>query len=181
MDNLEFFTFNNEVWFRRGTASQKLTEADTDVINLLAERIYADYPEAFKSLEKEYAPIVSPSYKRYRMVVRFCKCNFGNIDNVDDVMATGKMNFEYVSCPLRGECRYDGKICCPKFNTKMSPSEERVAIRLVDGNTEDEIADALCLSPCTVHNHVRNIYAKLGVHNRAEFTNYCNKHNLFKS
>jgi DNA-binding NarL/FixJ family response regulator len=34
--------------------------------------------------------------------------------------------------------------------------------------TDREIAEALCLSPHTVHRHTANLFAKLGVANRRE-------------
>jgi DNA-binding CsgD family transcriptional regulator len=50
----------------------------------------------------------------------------------------------------------------------LSPTERMVAVKLREGLTEREIADALHRSPNTIHVHVRNIYRKLLVNSRQE-------------
>ncbi len=49
----------------------------------------------------------------------------------------------------------------------LSPRELEVLALLVAGGTNQEIADALFLSPRTVQAHLANLFAKLGVHTRA--------------
>jgi DNA-binding CsgD family transcriptional regulator/pimeloyl-ACP methyl ester carboxylesterase len=51
---------------------------------------------------------------------------------------------------------------------RLSPREREVLALLADGQTEREIASSLCISPATASRHVANLYAKLGVHRRAE-------------
>lgn len=114
---------------------------------------------------------------------RFCKCNFCSLDatvyDVEDVDADGKFNFEKVECPMRGECPYEGIICMPKFNSNLSAAELRVMEQLYRGKSEQEAAKELFLSPNTVHQHVKSVYVKLGIHRLADFVQYANKNNLF--
>lgn len=51
---------------------------------------------------------------------------------------------------------------------ELSPAQSRVYHELLNGISEKDIAQKLQLSPHTVHNHVREIYAKFQVHSRAE-------------
>lgn len=145
------------------------------------ERIENFYPEAHKALKEEYRFFgFNPSLMRYRMVVRFCKCNFGTIDRSrDDIDMTG-LNFEHVSCPLRGECRLEGIVCHPKFDSKISKAEERVLKLLYEGLCIEDIAARLYLSPLTCRNHIRNAYTRLGLHDKAGFIKYADNHNLFR-
>ncbi len=54
----------------------------------------------------------------------------------------------------------------------LSSREMEVLALLAHGRTSREIAGALVLSPRTVERHISNIYAKAGVHSRAEATAY---------
>jgi DNA-binding NarL/FixJ family response regulator len=49
---------------------------------------------------------------------------------------------------------------------------------LAGGKTNKEIAQELVLSVSTAQRHVANIYAKIGVHNRAEATAYAFRHGV---
>ncbi|WP_157017731.1 helix-turn-helix transcriptional regulator [Cryptosporangium arvum] len=56
----------------------------------------------------------------------------------------------------------------PELGFGLTPSEERVVREVLAGRTNRAIANALFLSPNTVAVHLRRIYAKTGVRNRAE-------------
>lgn len=51
---------------------------------------------------------------------------------------------------------------------QLSTREEEILNLLVKGKRYKEIADALFISPATVHTHLHNIYEKLHVRSRAE-------------
>ena len=55
-------------------------------------------------------------------------------------------------------------------NAPLTPTERRVLLELLDGKTEKATAAALGQSPNTTHIHVKSLYAKFGVHNRAALT-----------
>ncbi len=50
----------------------------------------------------------------------------------------------------------------------LSRREREILERIAMGFTNSEIAESLCVSVNTIKTHTRNIYAKLGVSNRAE-------------
>jgi len=50
----------------------------------------------------------------------------------------------------------------------LTDRETTVLAALSEGLTNPEIADALHITPRTVHSHVRKIFRKLGVHNRRD-------------
>ena len=52
----------------------------------------------------------------------------------------------------------------------LTSRELEVLQQLATGMTKDQIAEALCISPTTAKTHIRNIYAKLGVHSQRELT-----------
>jgi DNA-binding NarL/FixJ family response regulator len=52
--------------------------------------------------------------------------------------------------------------------TDLTQREHEVLALLSRGHPDKDIADRLAISVYTVHEHVRNIFEKLGVHNRTE-------------
>jgi len=50
----------------------------------------------------------------------------------------------------------------------LTRRQQEIMERIVAGQVERDVATKLGLSPHTVHHHVRKIYAKLGLKNRAE-------------
>ena len=113
-------------------------------------------------------------------VRRFIKCNFGLYDNMIDVDENWNFKFEFVGCPLRGECDGFKKICEPKFNSTLSDSQLRVMELCYYGKKDEEIAETLFISSHTVKNHRKNVFRKLSIHSMAEFMRYANEKNLFK-
>jgi NarL family two-component system response regulator LiaR len=50
----------------------------------------------------------------------------------------------------------------------LTRREREVLALLADGQTTQEVADALSISVMTVQSHVKNVLAKLGVHSKVE-------------
>jgi len=55
-------------------------------------------------------------------------------------------------------------------NAPLTPAERRVLLGMLDGHVEKQIAQALDQSPNTTHFHIKSIYSKFGVSNRAALT-----------
>ena len=86
-ENTEIYSFEDEVWYRKPNGChQPLKEDDREFIRFMMDKIESFYPEAFNSLKTEYAKC-SPNitYYQYRIVRRFCRCNFGIIDDIKDI------------------------------------------------------------------------------------------------
>jgi DNA-binding CsgD family transcriptional regulator len=183
MSPTEFYTApNGEVMYNQnGQAAKQLCVTDTDIVDRLLEMMMEFYPEAYKAASEAYqASAKNIPYYRFLMARRFLKCNWGGYDNVLDIDHLGRMNFEYVSCPMRGECKHDGIICNPKFNTTLSAREMEVMQMCSEGRTDDDISTTLFISLNTVANHRKHSFRKLGLHNMGEFIRYANDHKLFK-
>lgn len=185
MDGIEFYMFGSELWAKYDDGrNEAVDETKTELIDYIINKVRDCYPEAYKALEGIYSKSsLNRDYYQWLIVRRFCKCNFCRLDNttcdVESINRDGKFNFERVECPMRGECQWEGIICMPKFNTKLSPAEKRVMRLYYEGKDKNEIAAHLFLSPDTVKNHIKNSYLKLGVHEKAEFIRYAKDHNIF--
>lgn len=183
MRDLEFYIYEDELWcmFSDGR-NEKVTEHCTELVKSILDHIRECYPDAYIDLMKWYRKSSqNVPYFQFLMVNRFCKCNFGNLDNTTkDTDRRGCFNFERTSCPMRGECPHENIVCNPAFNSRISDAEMRVMNMVYDGCNNEEIADKLYLSPHTIKNHIKSVYLKLGIHEKSEFVQYANKNHLFK-
>lgn len=181
-ENIEIYNFEDEVWYRTTDGSHhKLDASDRSFIVPMIERIKEFYPEAYAKLSEKYNKCsFNLLHFQYKIVWMFCKCNFGVIDDIKDISRTGEFKFEHIQCPMRGECPFENIVCHPKFNSKISDAERRVLKMVYNNESKDAIADKLCISIHTVNNHIRNAYNRLGIHEKAEFIAYVDKHNLFR-
>lgn len=185
MEGLEFYVFEDELWCKTTSGKNILVdETKTELVKYMLEKIRSRYPGAYSALETIYqSSSLNKQYFQYLLMRRFCKCNFCKLDtteyDIEDVDAEGKFNLEKVECPMRGECQYEGVICMPKFNSTLSAAELRVMEQLYRGKSEQDAAKALFLSPNTIHQHIKSVYVKLGIHRLADFIQYANNNNLF--
>lgn len=182
MGEIEFYMYSGKLWAILPDGSNKVvTEDDTEIVGYILDIIHERYPDAYKALSECYSKAsTNVPYYQYLMVRRFCKCNFGSLDNTkSDVDIDGNMHFEYIPCPLRGECPYESRICSPKMNNNISDAEMRVMECVYKGMTNDKTALHLFLSPNTVKNHIKSVYAKLGICSRPEFVKYAQSNNMF--
>lgn len=178
MKNVEFYSYDDEVWCRYANGNTELiTEHSTEIISMVYDMIKSEYKESFEALSNIYRKSeLNITYYKYVVVKRFLKCNFAKVDTTyDDIEDCGKLvrlNFEKVDCPLRGECPFEGVICQPRFSSSLTEREKDVARLWYEGKRKEEISMLLFLSPETINNHIRRIYKKLSVHSEAEFVKY---------
>ena len=181
MDGIEFYTIDGDIWYVTSDGkNERLDETSEEVISMMMERLMECYPDAYKALKKCYEKsALNVQYYRYLIARRFAKCNFGKLDTHETDSSNSSFKFEKVCCPLRGECQFEGIICMPKFNTQLSKKELQVMRLVYDGFSNEEVAERLFISPFTVKNHIKSVYAKLGIHEKSEFIQYANKNNMF--
>lgn len=140
-----------------------LKESNTDLISDLLVTIQELYPTAFAALAELYSKSeLNRNYYHYKIVHRFIRCNLGEYDALSmDIGSTGTFRMEDVRCPLRGECPFEGIICRPTLDRKLSEREQQVANLLGKGHSAEDIGQALHISPYTVKRHIANIKTRL--------------------
>ena len=67
-----------------------------------------------------------------------------------------------VSAPVTGD------IATPPAVWGLTPAEERIVARAILGESNRTVSDALSISEHTVEWHLRNVFAKLGIHSRSQ-------------
>lgn len=121
----------------------------------LDNKVKSDYPEQWEELDQMFPGIG----REYQRVYQFCACNFSEKDGQPDIDDDFNLILERVSCPVRHICKRS--TCRPVLTSVLSNREHEI-IPLFVAHSEDEIAERLFISPNTVHNHINNIYTKLG-------------------
>lgn len=182
MESFEFYMIDGEVWYLTSDGrNELLDETKESLISMLIDHMMECYPDAYEALAKNYRKsAMNVRYFRFLIARRFCKCNFSNLDTTEmDFRPNTSFKFEKVQCPLRGECPLEGIVCMPSFNTKLSKKELDVMQLIYEGCSNEEVSERLYISPYTVKNHIKSVYAKLGIHEKSEFIQYANKNNLF--
>jgi DNA-binding CsgD family transcriptional regulator len=184
LHNFEFYgTTVGQVMISSADSSLKVYEqTDREFTVAMIERISEFYPEAMVALSKTYeSSRQNLHYYEYLIVHRFIRCNFNEYDSRADIDSRGCFRFEFVSCPLRGECKYCNIICNPSFNAKLSPREQDVMKLYYQGLGVEEISERLFISMVTVKKHKRNALERLKMHSLNEFLTYANKNRLFEN
>ena len=182
LTDMEFYqTPTGGIMIHDASGSRKLTEHDRDFIAAMMDKISDFYPDSLKGASEEY---IKYSYNiplyEYKIISRVIKCNWGKFDSTMDIDRFGNFNFEEVECPLRGECRWEGVICKPKFNSNLSDREQEVMQLFYEGASDEDVANRLCISIETVKTHKRNAFRRTGVHSLPEFIIYARDKKLFK-
>ena len=89
------------------------------------------------------------------------------VDAVCEVSAGGAPTSPLVARKLLGYVR-EQSARSADGDLGLTPREAEVLSLLVEDPSEADMAQALGISPHTVRSHVKNLYAKLRVHNRAQ-------------
>ena len=134
----------------------RLDEMSQSFIQAFDAAIASNRPEAYQSLCNECG--LGPQHA-YERVFQFCACNFSTKDDNVDIDEDFNFVTEVVPCPVRHKCNLP--YC--KVNTQLSIRETDVVHLFAKGLSETMIANNLFISPATVHNHITNIYRKLGL------------------
>jgi hypothetical protein len=118
------------------------------------------YPETYDQLVNLHGGSKADTLMR---VKQFLSCNFAFKDGMADIDEHFNFKIESVFCPARSTKVCTLGICCPKITNEFSRCERTVLTLFCAGLSEDEIANKLFVSRCTVHNHINNMYAKTGI------------------
>lgn len=184
LSNIEFYnTPEGDVIYKPlGGSADVLREDNREMVGKIIAVIRDCYPKAFKCLMEIYSKSErNLRHYEFLAVSRFLRCNFGEYDQQSiDIDRNGVLRFEQVHCPMRGECKYEHVICNPELNSKLTEREKDVLMLMAEYKNQDEIAEELFISPCTVKKHRENIKAKLKARNIAEVVQFYNnnKNNL---
>lgn len=121
----------------------------------------------------------APNIYHAQLAIQSMHCMFGVMDNIPDCDANGELNPEFVPCPCRATCKYNGYrhrdkdiVCCnPIYETGLTPRKRELADLLVSTSYSNaDIATAMGCSTKNVENMASEVYAAMNVANRQQLT-----------
>ena len=155
----EFFTNEKIPMVTYKAAQYELRDAPKHINDALTNFLKANPDKA-----KAYKDIAGAGMEREQCV----RCLFANLDGIPDFTNNGVLTPEYVDCPNRGKCKWEGIGCLARMPCRFGLSEREQEIADLADLTNDQIADRLYLSPFTVSTHLQNIQRKVGVRNKKQ-------------
>jgi DNA-binding CsgD family transcriptional regulator len=128
---------------------------DSDSIQQFDAAIAMQKPKEYKALceVKGYGP-----KHAFDRVYQFSACNFSTRDGRPDIDDHFNFTVERVQCPVRHICT--NGFCASE--TLLSNREIEIVKLFAKGCSEESISMQLFIAKSTVHNHITNIYHKLG-------------------
>ena len=169
------------------------TEEQHDFTERMMTFLENYFPKALSGLRRWFAKSKpNKPYYEFLIVRQFILCNFFEYDHRLDIDEDGNFHFEFVQCPVRATCLYNGHrcadegpneigVCNPEFASELSPEEYRVMTLFYTypGITCIEIAEMLCKSPHTVENQKKHAMRRVGAKSLAEFIGWARVNNVF--
>lgn len=166
---VEFFVHQNDVKCIAEGKTFRFEDFPAWILDIVNDDMMK-HPEAIKALA-EWENLHPSDYVR-----QYIYCRFGGADTEPDINDQGEIQHsEYFDCGLRGQCRFEGKLCCNMKvdNGSLTKSEMEVLKRV---NLPDKIiADQLCISSDTVNSHLQNIRKKTGLTSKIELAVFAAK------
>lgn len=160
----ETFTIDNEPYTSFGGRVHSFEDTPECRIEIYKAHMKAD-PKGERVME-----VMTNSKDDEVKVKQWMMCRFGGMDNTPDIDKNNKIQeAEYVPCPKRGSCKFEGFGCTTVETSKgafLSRSELAVTRRIV--KQDKLIAKHLYVSTETIKTHIQNIRRKTNCRTKLE-------------
>ncbi|OBQ56068.1 hypothetical protein JJL45_05355 [Tamlana sp. s12] len=161
--NLEFF--NHEGKVKAFTKGKMVDFEDLPYTyhQLLREAIN-DEPET-DAILKEWEP-----NSELKQLHKFVECRFGGLDYTPDIQNMELQDGEYWDCPLRGNCKGEGKVCRQlSYNNQNLSNNDIKFLKLVHTPlTNEALAEEFNMAMGTFHQFKKRLYQKLNIQTKPE-------------
>lgn len=155
----EFFTCNDQPIVTFDRRQYDLNEAPEYIHEILNDYLVTNPDKA-----EAYENMAGKTGVKEQLV----KCMLANLDGIPDITEDGVLMAEFVECPNRGKCKWEGIGCLSRAPCSFGLSQREQQIADLADLTNEQIADRLFLSPFTVSTHLQNIQRKVGVRNKKQ-------------
>jgi DNA-binding NarL/FixJ family response regulator len=152
----ELFTYNGLPLVATNRRIYEVHEAPVSIKNTIT-----NYINACDDRKSAYTEMVG--LDQNDQIAQCIKCMFANLDGTPDIDVNGNIHTEYVPCPKRGQCKYEGVACNRLMigTAKITKSQERVVSHCA--SSYKEIAGKLFISVQTVKRHMQDVLKETGI------------------
>jgi len=171
---IEFFTEGTDTYAQRDGEKTLLKDAPEDIKNIIREDM-EKRPRAVLALNA--AGIVESE----EQIIQYTRCCFGGYDGQADVVNGKVIHMEYWDCGSRGECKYEGVLCC-----SIKVGDYRITLREIEliheicsGIPDKQISDRMGIEDGTLNAMKRRLCEKIGGHTKLDVMNFAIRKHIF--
>lgn len=173
-NRMEFFTVGIDTWVQTDGDKTLLADASEDIKNIIREDMESR-PRAVLALND--AGICDPD----QQIIQYTRCCFGGYDGEADVVDGKVIHMEYWDCGSRGECKYEGILCC-----SIKVGDYRITLREIEliheictGIPDKQISDRMGIEDGTLNSMKRRLCEKIGGHTKLDIMNFAIRKHIF--
>jgi DNA-binding NarL/FixJ family response regulator len=172
-NNCEFFVNGTEIYVLNSGQIYSFADFPAEVLDALREDI-KKFPEAIDAL------VDLGLETEESMLRQYVRCRFGGFDGEPDIIDGQLRHTEYWDCGIRGNCKYEGKLCqsIKVENGHLTKREIEVLKLIANGKLDKEIATILNISELTVPSFTKSIREKGGFARKPDMVKFAIKKNL---
>lgn len=156
---------------KTGIEATKMIKAKFPNVNIVALTIHEDEEYFFQMLNAGAAGYVPKRAAPEELITAIRAAAGGEVYLYPSLAKLLVRDFLNVERPAGETSNLDG----------LTDREQEVLTKLAEGASNNEIAEALVISPKTVERHRENIMRKLSLHSRAELVRYAIRKGIIKA
>lgn len=169
---IEYFTVNGKVYFIKNGAISPFDDVsctDAHALRLELEKS----PSVLRAIERMFPDDTVEQLRQ------FVKCRYGRLNDTPDFVNGRSNDCETPHPSCSEQCQFQCRICFVPVAKYGTPTQREMEIaRLVNGNTNKEIANTLNISVNTVITHIAHLLDKIGEHSRSAIVSWNINNNI---
>ena len=171
---IEFFTHGTEVYQLSNGKVTVFSEIDNTTKEIIRQDL-EKRPQAVSALLDLQIQDTEAQLKQYT------RCMCGGFQGHPDIVDGKLIHTEYWDCGIRGNCKYEGKLCASITinNTRITEREIELGKLICTGLPDKIIAGMMNISENTINPMKRNICEKINGTTKLDIMNFFIKHNFY--
>ena len=174
-DRVEIFAHGRDVYYLTNGYVNVLEKAPEEILTPIREDIESR-PLAVKALNE----LQITNYMG--QLLQYARCVCGGFQGKADIIDGKLVRTEYWDCGIRGNCKYEGKLCCSITVNGQRITEREIELGkyICQGLLDKEIADIMNISENTINPMKRSICEKIAGSTKLDIMNFFIRHGFYE-